>query len=853
MGSYSQKISKLIKNDNFGDLLPVVEYMQDENIFLLEEPAIGSMIICQPSNGTHHEIQNALNTIYRSSYPDDTTLQAQIVCTPDIEDSLFGYRAIRGGRMQNIDEEKCEALSKSIHDFYRLGTTSPINNTGFQFRNIEFWFTIKIPIKGTLPTDDEVNKLKEITSLTYTRLNMFSPSMADERAYYRRMKVLLNMYDTEGWRNKAVHEDKEFRTYPLKQLILQPGKRVEVEKDGIGIYNNDDEQKLFIKTGTILELPENLVHGFMLNLMGDWQHGSEGLFEPFILSLNIIVPNQEKAKSAFTRRRAFITNQAQGPLLKFVDKLGFQKADYDVVDREITQENSSILNYSLQVVTFSKNKTRANAFMKKLQGFYSRQSIKLVPDNHFVLPFFLANLPFGLHNLYQQYAGRFNTATSKMMTYITPYMGSWKGNTAYPNMMLTSRLGQVVNLDTFVSQTNMNIYLAATSGAGKSFMASYLVSCMLGSGIYKHRNPDKPVELPDDGSQVFIVDVGGSYEGLTEQYVDAKYLVFGNSLKYSMNPFPNIIDIHGKDGEANMIRSILKAMAAPSGKVTDLQNAELLSVISDVWDAKGQKATITDVAKLCLVHPEPEMQRFGKQLKPFTDSGVYASFFSDENPPVDYNSRLIVCELEELKNDPHLQVVVLMSLVISIQKQMYMTGTDRRKMFIVDEGWQYLKEEGSEAAVLRFFAEFLETGWRRFRKVNGSGCLITQSVMDAYESSVGKAIIANSAWLMLMRQENEAIDKLESEKMYSGSKSDFGMLRSLRTQKPKPGVSDEAFSEIYIRYEGASQVCRLYTDRRFQLMQTTTPEEKAIRQRYIDKGMSLQESVEQMLIDEGVS
>lgn len=852
MGEYSKKISRLLQNNPFSDLLPVTEYWGDDRLFLLEEPSIAMLLICQPTAGVNDEIRNSFNAIYKSSFPEGTTIQAQLVAMPDIEDTLFGYRAIRGGRMCNSDQEQCEALSKTIHDFYRQGTTNQVNDSGFKFRNFEFWFTIKLPIKNALPTESEINELKELANLSLSRLNMFSPFLATERDYYRRMRVLLNMYDIDGWRTKAQHQEKEFRTRPLKELLLNPGKRVEVEKDGICFYDQEDNECMYVKTATVLEMPEQMFYGQMLNMVGDWEKGSEGLYDSFIISLNIIFPNQDKAKSNFFKKRTFITNQAQGVLLKFIDKLGFQKEDYDAIDREISQDNVSLLKYALQITSFSKNRKAASLFSKKMQAFHSRLNVRLVADNHFCLPFFLGNLPFGLHATYNQYSMRFNDCTSKLATFLTPHMASWKGNTPYPAFMLASRLGQVVNLDFYESPTNMNIYVAATSGAGKSFFTGYLVNSVLGTGTYKHNDPDSKMTLesPNDGAQVFIVDVGRSYEGLASQYDGAKFLVFGRDFKYSMNPFPSIVDMFGPDGEANMLRSILKAMACPSGEVTDLQNAEILSVLQDIWAKTGSKSTITDVGLACMNHQEPEMVRFGKQLKPFMEGGIYGDFFSDRYPPVSYDSRLIVCELQELKSDPHLQVVVLMSLVVSIQKQMYMTGVERRKMFIVDEGWQYLKDDGSDAALLKFFAEFLETGWRRFRKVNAAGCLVTQSVMDAYESNVGKAIIANSAWLLLMRQTQEAIDKLETEKAYSGSRSDFKMLRSLRTIHPQQGVSNEAFSEVFIRFEGQAQVCRLYADRKLQLILTTKPSEKAIRERYMQQGMSLVEAIERMYLDE---
>ena len=101
-----------------------------------------------------------------------------------------------------------------------------------------------------------------------------------------------------------------------------------------------------------------------------------------------------------------------------------------------------------------------------------------------------------------------------------------------------------------------------------------------------------------------------------------------------------------------------------------------------------------------------------------------------------------------------------------------------------------------------------------------------------------------------MRQTNEAIDKLETEKAYSGSRNDFKILRTLRTIHPQQGISNEAFSEVFIRFEGQTQVCRLYADRKLQLILTTKPAEKAIRERYMQQGMSLVEAIDRMYTDE---
>lgn len=850
MGIYQDRIKKLLSHDRVSSLFPVLEYIDEDEHFLLEGPYVGAMLICTPSPGGNEEIRNALTNMYRKDYPKDTIIQASLVSLPDIENNLYGYNAIRKGRMNNEDASTCESMSESIHDFFRKGAKEPINDSGFIFRNFELWFTIKMPIADALPTSDETERFKELCRSMRASLSKFHPKIANESDFKRRMNVLLNIHSGGDWRDKANHEDKAFVGDCLNEMLLENGKRLEVKPSGVSISGSDGKEVQFMKSLSINKMPETMVYGSMINLLGDWRHGVEGYFEHFMITLNIVYPDKNKAKAKFSKSRGFINTQAKGFLLQHIDRLRWQKRDFDTVNRELEQENSRIVDYSMHITIFSKNEDRAEKFAERIIGGYSELNVELIRDDYFALPMILGALPFGVDSEFKRLSSRFKTGTTKSLAWLTPHCASWKGNTAYPTFMLASRFGQVVNLDFFKAETSYNAFIGAESGAGKSFMTAYLVNAMLGCGISKHRNPRNPKEKFDDGSQVFIIDAGKSYYGLASQYENSQFLEFGMDCKYSLNPFPSINEFYGRDGQINMVRSLIKTMASPTGTISDFQNAEILSVLKELWDEHGKRSTITRFANLCELHEDEEMKRLGKQLRPFCEDGIYGDFFSDKYPPASFDSRMMVCELDQLKNDPHLQVAVLMAVIMKIQNAMFLSGQERRKMFILDEGWEYLKEDGSTSAkMLQFFAEFLETGWRRFRKYNAAGLLISQSVLDAYQSSVGRAILANSPWLLLMRQTGETINTLEETKKYDGSKSDFDLIRSLRTKKPEKGVSDEAFSEVFVRFDGATQVCRLYTDRELQLILTTNSDEKNVRQKYIDKGLTLLQAVRAMIAD----
>ena len=121
-----------------------------------------------------------------------------------------------------------------------------------------------------------------------------------------------------------------------------------------------------------------------------------------------------------------------------------------------------------------------------------------------------------------------------------------------------------------------------------------------------------------------------------------------------------------------------------------------------------------------------------------------------------------------------------MSLINAAQHAMFLSGNKQRKLFILDEAWEYLKDKPGK---INYLAEFLETGWRRFRKTRAAGICITQSLLDAYQSQAGMAIVNNSPWKFMLAQEPEAVDKLKELKAYDGTDQDYDLMKSVHTDK----------------------------------------------------------------------
>jgi conjugal transfer ATP-binding protein TraC len=195
-----------------------------------------------------------------------------------------------------------------------------------------------------------------------------------------------------------------------------------------------------------------------------------------------------------------------------------------------------------------------------------------------------------------------------------------------------------------------------------------------------------------------------------------------------------------------------------------------------------------------------------------------------------------VLELEELKGRKHLQRVVLLSLIFSIQHQMYLGDRAQRKMVVIDEAWDLLGEGVA--------ANFIESGYRRFRKYNGLAVTITQGVNDLQGSKTGKAIEENSANKYLLAQKPEAITAIQKAGMLPLSDYGYKLLRRVHTVK---GM----YSEIMFMTDYGTGIGRLVVDDFQKLLFTTDPNDIAAIEQKKRQGLGTVDAINQVLADRG--
>lgn len=845
------------KHRKFGELIPVLAHYPDDGLFLLDPSSLGFMIVAQPLNGTNADMRNQLRSLFTYQYPEDTTMVISLVANRDMVFQHKAWEALRRGRMEPADQEFEDVLDDLAFDYLQTASSDGLRpgKSDLHARDFEVWYSVTMPIAGQIPTDEEVKEAIEIKDTVLQKLISIgcAPYVADHETWLRRMQVMLNPGKNTAWaKGKTLFKP----SVPLRHQVIQPGRSISIDDKGVTLSGSDikdgngycDEERV-VRVLNCYRRPDYASIGNMYGFFSDWNTGFSGINSDFMISLNVHFPNRKKAKSAFDAKKVVVSNQESAGVMKYSNRLRFQFDDLKAIENELEQENHAIVNSWVQVNLFlDKDGTQDSAVKAALSHLESR-GFGYALDKDIALPLLLETLPLchGYDPQIRTMLLRQEVFTTKYLECVAPIFGPWKGNSANPVIVGFSREGQFISIDPYKTNASFNIAIAARSGAGKSVWGGNLVKQILTTGA-----PGKAGS--QDGGQVFIIDSGNSYQALASQFSSSQYIEFKDTDVFSIDPFSDLSglldqedDELKEDGQPTvslggslkltMITNMVKLMAAPDGQIDNYQSSVMSRLLQEMCVNTPDDASVTLLASLCQEHEDQRIRDIAAQLHDFTIHGKYGKFFDRRINPnvIRFNSRLIVCDLGALKAQPHLQTVVLMSVIQQAQDAMFQRDDGRRRAFILDEAWEYIGED-SASSNNSFFAEFIEAGWRRFRKTQAMGVCITQQVSDYYSSRTGKAIFANSPWVLTLAQESTVISRLKSDKLVDAPQFVFDLMESVRTDK---GM----FSEVLVQFDGVFQVMRLYVDDRSLVIHTTDPDEKKIIAKYTSQGMSLREAV----------
>jgi conjugal transfer ATP-binding protein TraC len=800
-----KKLQEAAKRESFSDWLPYIAY--EDGLYLLSDGGLGFIFEINPLLEAGSDTHKIISRLYNSEFfPTASTIQWHVFASERIWPQLEIWKKRRSTSFERFAEERVKLYMEGIRDIL-----------GLPLRDFRFLISVKISHpasnrKSFLHGRDiesvdwevyteEVRKIRESVSGILESAFLLPRDLPPESL----IPLLVELFNPEH-PVESLSWDAYVKEEEIRHQIIDYETKIKVAERGIHLNH------YVLKSLSPRIYPEIWDMHSLHELFGDSIQTLRQIPSYFLLSANFIVPDRKRSKTTLTAKASVVKHQSFGFLTHFIPRLRRKAENFDILMHEFENGESVIKGY-LNLFIRGKNAKDAEKLKEVAGGIWRAKNFELQEDRFIMLPLLIQSLPLGLDPDQDRFIKRSRTMQTSAGASLTPVAMDWKGSRGGP-LVFISRRGQAMFLDFFKSSSNYNCVMFAQSGSGKSFLTSDIVSGYLA-----------------EGAQVFVVDIGRSYEKLC-RFIGGDFIVFSEDSNISLNPFFNVVSIKE---DMELLKPLLCQMASPSKALSDLEKSYIEQAIRESWNEKGQDTEIDDVVRKLesLEDPYHRAKDLAKMLYPFSEHGQYGRFFAGK-ANISFGKSLTLIELEELKGKGELQSVVLLLVIYHIGRAMYLGERGIRKLAIIDEAWDLL---GGKMA-----ADFISHGYRRARKYNGSFLSITQSLLDFYRvGSVGEAIIENSAWMLMLRQKGESIEEIKKGKRLLLSAYFSDLVESLTTV---PGKYSEVF--IYNSEQGMG-LGRFVVDPFSYWLYTTKADEVALLNRFIKDGLSLEEAIEKCI------
>ncbi|RBQ20574.1 conjugal transfer protein TraC [Spongiactinospora rosea] len=283
---------------------------------------------------------------------------------------------------------------------------------------------------------------------------------------------------------------------------------------------------------------------------------------------------------------------------------------------------------------------------------------------------------------------------------------------------------------------NHNSVTIARSGAGKSYLTKLEVLRLLFHQV------QVCVVDPEDEYRRLANAVGGTLLGLGTPGV-------------CFNPFdlPEDAEDDALDRRAMFLQTLVATMlgeplTAATKAVLDKAVIATYAAAGITSDRRTWKRPAPLLADLATMLEATDASELAVRLAPYI-SGSYRSLFSGPTTTRP-DGHLIVFSLRDLPEET--RPVGMLLALDAIWRRVSNPADRRRRLVVVDEAWTLMREHEG--------ARFLYRLAKSARKHWTGLAVVTQDAADLLGSDLGKAVVANAATQILLRQAPQAIDEI---------------------------------------------------------------------------------------------
>lgn len=781
----------LFKRSSISRFLAAKSFDPSSNLYSFTETQyIGFCFEISPMNQMGEDARVTLeNLLNKDTIPDNSMFSFALWSSPNISKIKSQHSLVRSERFVSTGSDESDALLKRLSgealEHLSSGTKKPVEHISkTRINNKRGFVSFVTKIKKTKKPEIDSSKIySALMSEIMAVLDSvgFSPRILKPRSLLEVYHEMLNWAPNATWLEGFEYDDH----IPINEQV-QDATTEFVKMRQPGVYRINDR---FVMAATMSKAPDYPsiadTAKFIQKLETATGTGvkDNSMFCSHIYYGDRVSDKKEIARNEKTYR--FLT--AGSKESKASSTYGAHRDMHEGVER-----SNRAISICSSVVIFGDSETDVIEKAQQAIAHLGTLQYKYLDEKIIGHGIFYAMLPMnflpdkGVINLISRFKRCLPEHASRML----PVVSEWTG-IGRPTTLFAGRSGQILPLTLYDTGSNYNWLGMAMSGSGKSVLANRFVSDYLSCG-----------------AKFFIIDQGHSYITTCEIF-NGTYITFDGDNCPNLNPFPHIVDWDGQDAEGPMVVGVVSEMMSINPKRDKLEISIIEDVINTVWLSKGNQAGIDDIYNTLLEQGESLDDRrysdLAMRLKKWTTHGIYGRYYT-EGVPVDFDrSRLVVLDIDALKDKEDLSRVVVMQLILQINRYIYakvQKGDNSWANLLIDEAWKFMAEgdAGEHNAVL----QFILTAYRQFRKHNASIGLLVQSLEDVYSNPAGKAIADNAAVKIFLGQDPASVEQLAEKKRIDLSPYWINQLKTVSTFKVRGG-----FSELFIMTKDRMGVGRL--------------------------------------------
>lgn len=348
-------------------------------------------------------------------------------------------------------------------------------------------------------------------------------------------------------------------------------------------------------------------------------------------------------------------------------------------------------------------------------------------------------LPFGVNRFLSGNAPKMKTFTSEGVAAHTPFSVqeiSHKKGVYYGTNPMT---GSMIQVDRKKLQNGNGIFLGV-SGSGKSFAV-------------KREITDIFLSTDDD---IIIIDPESEFAPLVKAFGGEVAVISADGSNH-INAL-EMNEVYGGEKDPFRIKSdFVMSMCEQlmgSNSVGLREKSIIDQCMRRIFEPyirsgyKGKNPTLVDLRRELLNMGNPIAEDIALQLWIFAE-GSQDTFAHQTN--VDIRNRLICYDIRELgENMKTMGMLIIMDNIISRISENRAKG--KNTWLYVDEFYLMLRQS--------YTAQAFDELWKRVRKYGGLGTCITQNVNLLLENSMGRNMLSNSEFIVMLNQSGKDRDDL---------------------------------------------------------------------------------------------